>query len=123
MTEIRHIDVEEIYKPIHKIVVRGENVMEMKCGNGWTVSHVDVSDSPAKDIQSFWVQFERTDKKPKEQTPMREKLIDSLGAMEECAQVVEIESKSWHDFWVVERALVRAMWLVLTWIVKKEDKK
>ena len=54
---------------------------------------------------------------------MRDKLVESLEAMEECTQVCEIESKSWHDFWVVQRALVRAMWLVLTWIIKQIDKK
>lgn len=50
----------------------------------------------------------------------RRKLVESLDAMEECAQVVEVESKSWHDFWVVQRAVVRALWVVLTWILRKE---
>lgn len=56
-------------------------------------------------------------------TQMRDKLIESLEAMEECAQACEIMSKSWKDFWVVQRALVRAMWLVLTWIIRQVDKK
>lgn len=54
---------------------------------------------------------------------MRDKLIESLESMETCTKIVEVESKSWHDFWVVHRALVRSMWLVLTWIIKQIDKK
>lgn len=54
---------------------------------------------------------------------MRDKLIESLESMETCTKIVEIESKSWHDFWVVQRAVVRAMWLVLTWIIKQIDRK
>ena len=54
---------------------------------------------------------------------MRDKLIESLEAMEECTKVVEIESKSWHDFWVVQRFVVRAVWLVLTWIIRQIDGK
>lgn len=53
---------------------------------------------------------------------MHDKLVESLEAMEECSKVVEIESKSWHDFWVVQRAVVRALWVVLTWILRKEKK-
>ena len=54
---------------------------------------------------------------------MRDKLIESLEAMEECTKACEIESKSWHDFWVVLRAVVRATWVILTWILRQEDKK
>lgn len=54
---------------------------------------------------------------------MRDKLIESLEAMEECAKVCEVESKAWHDAWVVRRQLVRAMWLVLTWIIRQIDGK
>ena len=54
---------------------------------------------------------------------MRDKLIESLESMEECLQAVEIESKSWHDAWVIRRALVRAMWVVLTYLVKNDSKK
>ena len=53
---------------------------------------------------------------------MHDKLVESLEAMEECCKVVEVESKSWHDFWVVQRAVVRALWVVLTWILRKEKK-
>jgi len=53
---------------------------------------------------------------------MHDKLVESLEAMEECSKVVEVESKSWHDFWVVQRAVVRALWVVLTWILRKEKK-
>lgn len=53
-------------------------------------------------------------------TDIHSKLVESLEAMEECCQVVEIESKSWHDFWVVQRAVVRALWVVLTWILRRD---
>lgn len=57
------------------------------------------------------------------ESPTREKMIESLEAIETCTRICEIESMSWHDAWVVRRALVRAMWLVLTWIVKQIDGK
>lgn len=57
------------------------------------------------------------------ESPTREKLIESLEAMETCTRVCEIKSIGWTDAWVVRRALVRAMWLVLTWIVKQIDRK
>lgn len=50
----------------------------------------------------------------------RRKLVESLDAMEECCMVTEIESKSWHDFWVVQRAMARALFIILTWILKKD---
>ena len=53
-------------------------------------------------------------------TDIHSKLVESLEAMEECCQVVEVESKSWHDFWVVQRAVVRALWVVLTWILRRD---
>lgn len=50
------------------------------------------------------------------------KLIDSMDAIEECCSVCEVESKSWHDFWVVQRAVVRALWVILNWIIRKAIK-
>lgn len=48
------------------------------------------------------------------------KLIDSLNNIEESLSVVEIESRSWHDFWVVQRAICRALYVILIWIIKKD---
>lgn len=53
----------------------------------------------------------------------RSKLVESLEAMETCTRICEIESMGWHDAWVVRRQLVRAMWLVLTWVLKQNDSK
>lgn len=52
---------------------------------------------------------------------LRDEIVKSLSDIETCLTIAEIESKSWHDFWVVQRALCRAMWNVLTWIVRIED--
>lgn len=51
------------------------------------------------------------------------KLIESLDAIEECLSAIEIESKSWHDFWVVQRAMARALWVILVWILRRDIKK
>lgn len=74
------------------------------------------------DVDKKFVAIETLKHEPNE-SPMREKMIESLEAMETCTRICEIESKAWHDAWVVRRALVRAMWLVLTWIIKQIDKK
>lgn len=52
---------------------------------------------------------------------LRDELVKSLQDMETCLQIAEVESKSWHDFWVVQRALCRSMWNVLNWIIRVED--
>ncbi len=54
------------------------------------------------------------------ESPLREKLVDSLEDMETCLRVGEVETKSLKDTWVVQRALVRCMWLVLTWILRRD---
>lgn len=53
---------------------------------------------------------------------LHDKLVEHLAAMEECCQVCEVESKGWHDAWVVRRELCRAMWAVLTWILRRDGK-
>lgn len=50
----------------------------------------------------------------------RVKLIDSLNNLEECLMVVEVESKGWHDFWVVLRAVCRALYVILMWIIRHD---
>ena len=51
---------------------------------------------------------------------LHDKLVEHLTAMEECCKVCEVESKGWHDAWVVRRELCRAMWAVLTWILRRD---
>lgn len=51
---------------------------------------------------------------------LHDKLVEHLAAIEECLQVCEVESKGWHDAWVVRRELCRAMWVVLTWILRRD---
>lgn len=82
-----------------------------------------MTDRAYNKVDGKWVEFEHRPTHEPNESPTREKLIESLDLMEECSKIVEIESKSWHDFWVVHRQLVRAMWLVLMWIVKQIDRK
>lgn len=74
------------------------------------------------EVDEKFVEIEIPKHEPNE-SPTREKMIESLEAMETCTRVCEIKSIGWTDAWVVRRALVRAMWLVLTWIVKQIDGK
>ena len=51
---------------------------------------------------------------------LHNKLVEHLAAIEECCAVCEVESKGWHDASVVLRELCRAMWAVLTWILRRD---
>ena len=79
-------------------------------------------DKAYSEVSENWIYMDRPVHKPNESST-REELIKSLDAMEECTRIVEIESKAWHDAWVVRRQIVRALWLILTWIVKQIDRK
>lgn len=81
-----------------------------------------MKDKAYSEVSETWIELDRPVHKPNE-TSTREELIKSLDAMEECTRIVEIESKAWHDAWVVRRQIVRALWLVLNWIIKQIDRK
>ena len=50
---------------------------------------------------------------------LHDKLVEHLAAMQECCAACEVENGK-HDTWVVLRELCRAMWAVLTWILRRD---
>lgn len=81
-----------------------------------------MTDKAWSKVDEKFVTIETPKHEPNE-SPTREAMIESLEAMETCTRICEIESKSWHDAWVVRRQIVRALWLVLTWVIKQIDGK